>query len=265
MDRITSILRTSLRSLIKIPDNCPECGEANWKIIYVDGEQMEVPRECPCRLKLRLEHEKNMKNIENKEVQERIQKLFQDSMMSRRFKDRTFENFKAYNDSLSFAYGTAKKYAYNFDNNRKLPRNGIIFMGGVGSGKTHLAASIANYLINNETSVVFSTMSDILDKIREGFNSETKNILQTVKSAELLVIDDFGKEGGTDWVKEQIYKVINSRYENNLPIVITTEFTGKAILGKYDKAVYSRINESCVPIKIEADDYRLPSTKGAHK
>lgn len=265
MDKITSVLRTNLRSLIKLPDNCPDCGEANWKIILVDGEQMEVPRECPCRLKMRLEHEENMRAIENRNAQERIQKLFEESMMSARFKDRTFDNFKQYNDSLSYAFGTARKYAQNFENARKLSRNGIIFTGGVGSGKTHLAASIANYLLRKEVKVVFGTMSDFLEKIKEGFSTDSNETIKALRCADLLVIDDFGKEKETEWVKEQIFKIINARYENNLPIVITTELSAKAILTRFDKAVYSRINECCFPIKVEADDYRLQITKGAQK
>lgn len=265
MDKITSVLRMNLRSLIKLPENCPDCGEPNWKIIYVDGEQMEVPRECPCRLKLRLQHEETMRNIENRNEQERIQKLFEESMMSARFKDRTFENFKQYNDSLVFAFGTARKYANNFENVRKLSRNGIIFTGGVGSGKTHLAAAIANHLLNKGVKVVFGTMSDFLEKIKEGFTTDSNETIKSLRNAELLIIDDFGKEKETVWSKEQIFKIINSRYENNLPMIITTEFSPKTIIARFEQAVYSRINECCFPIKIEADDYRLPSTKGAHK
>lgn len=243
-----------------MPDVCPDCGEKNWTFYLQDGEEIDIPRECKCRREMRVEREERQRKIDAQNNQDKVQNLFDRSMMSTRFKERTFENFKCYNDSLSFAYSTVKKYATNFDNVKYKPQNSLIITGDVGTGKTHLAAAIANFLIKREVPTIFATMADFLQRIREGFD-DGSNVLKELQTVPFLVIDDLGKENESRWVAEQVYQIINPRYENNLPTVITTQFTGKVLRAKLDSAVVSRLTESYFPIKIEADDYRMKRSK----
>jgi len=254
-----------LRKLIHLPETCPDCGEGNWTFLFQDGEKVEIPRECACRRTLREKHEKAMLELEQKSWKERIQKLFEGSMMSPRFLLSNFENFKRYNDSVTFAFGTAQRYAKNFNSVRSKSQNGIIFTGTTGVGKTHLAAAIANYLLNQGIPVVFGTMADFLQRIKDGFNGEETYTLKMLQTVDLLVIDDLGKENHSKWATEQVFEIMNSRYANNLPTVITTEFSAKNLREMFIPAVVSRFTESYYPIKITADDYRPQILKGERK
>jgi len=257
-----------LRKLIHLPETCPDCGEGNWTFLFQDGEKVDIPRECACRRTLREKHEKAMLEMEQKSKQERIQQLFESSMLSPRFRTNTFdsfETFKRHNDSVTFAFGTAQRYAKNFNSVRSKPQNGIIFTGTTGVGKTHLAAAIANHLLNQGIPVVFGTMADFLQRIKDGFNGDDTDTMKILQTVDLLVIDDLGKENHSKWVTEQVFTIINSRYANNLPTVITTEFTAKNLRDMFIPAVVSRFTESYYPIKITADDYRPQILKGERK
>ncbi len=106
-------------------------------------------------------------------------------------------------------------------------RNGIIIYGNIGYEKTHLAAGIANKMIEESKIVLMEKTSSITDKIKQSFNesaiSETQ-IIDLYSNIDILIIDDLGSESLSKWALEKLYKIINNRYENELPIVITTRY-----------------------------------------
>lgn len=249
---------------------CPYCGKKLYYYVLVKGDSVvPIPAElCNCeesRRQLEKEKKEMLDEIRKKEEIETIEYLFKQSNLGERFLKRTFESFDRFRNPK--AYDTAYDYAVNFDRYYK-DGKGLIFVGPCGTGKTHLAASIANYLIRERyVSVIFGTFSKLLERLRSCYdaedNTDYENIMYQLENVKLLIIDDFGKEKLTDWVLEKAYDVVNARYENMKPIVVTTNFrlkqleerlnTGGNFIGE---ALVSRLIEMCDVVIMSGGDYR---------
>ncbi len=142
--------------------------------------------------------------------------------------DKTFDSFdlrqrelpRADADNLQRAYDSAVEFAQN-------PTDWLVFNSvGYGNGKTHLAAAIANYVVNEGEPVLFIVVPDLLDHLRATFNPASGMRLDKrfdeVKTASLLILDDLGTESATAWAREKLYQLFNHRYNARLPTVITT-------------------------------------------
>lgn len=106
---------------------------------------------------------------------------------------------------------------------------GIFLHGETGSGKTHLLGCIANYLIENNVDVAYIVYADLLDKIRETYNegnTETESsILRRINSVSVLLVDDLGMEKNSEFAQKYLGQIIDHRYRNMLPTIITSNFT----------------------------------------
>lgn len=183
-------------------------------------------------------------------LEERKEKLLAETNLGVRFRERTFENFDRKKNPQ--AYDKAFGYAKDFDAHSG---NGLILMGTVGTGKTHLAAAITHYLAERGIGVKFGNIVDLFEDLRNSYNTDD-DILLDLKRVPLLVIDDLGKERKTEWTQEQIYAIVNYRYEHNLPLVITTNCTVKELNTRLGDATMSRIREMCEPVKVVGEDVR---------
>jgi DNA replication protein DnaC len=145
------------------------------------------------------------------------------------YREMTFENFdtvsKATPDervNLTKIRQAAREYADN--PNGEFPKNWIVFVGEYGTGKTHLAAAIANQC-NYHMKVMFVSVPDLLDYLRMTYNpsstSSYEGRFQLVRTAELLVLDDLGTESATPWAKEKLFQIIDYRYRAHRPTVLT--------------------------------------------
>ena len=137
----------------------------------------------------------------------------------------------------------------------------MIFTGGVGTGKTHLAASIASHIINKySVTVEFVSYVDILADIRAAFSNNTgyeAKIEARLCEAPLLIIDDLGKEKQSKFTEGLLYRVVNKRYNHNLPLIITTNLSLPELEERLDYAVFSRIVELCKAVDMRGRDYRM--------
>ena len=191
--------------------------------------------------------------IRRREVAEIVRK---NSHLGRRFQERTFENYQQ--DKNQKAYDMCYAYAENFAgatfNNGK---NSLMLFGSYGTGKTHLAAAIANYVIDVfGMPVMFDTWVGHLNELKAEFDGGKKEYADKMKSVPLLIIDDFGKEKPTEWNKEVLFDVINARYERYLPVIITTNLTWNEVEKHIDDAVQSRLIEICDSIQMSGEDMR---------
>jgi DNA replication protein DnaC len=142
------------------------------------------------------------------------------------YSDKTFELFRLRSElsrdeqsNLENALQLAKNFA-------EQPQDFLMFTGGHGSGKTHLAAAIANYQAKLSHPVMFVVVPDLLDYLRSAFDSAAQTSFDRrfdeIRSTPLLVLDDLGAEAATPWAREKLYQIINHRYVAHLPTVITT-------------------------------------------
>lgn len=104
---------------------------------------------------------------------------------------------------------------------------GLLFTGPVGSGKTYLAASIANELMRFDLNVLFLVVPDLLDELRATYKSDINelDLLDTARTIPILVLDDLGAHNYTDWTRNRLYSIINYRLNEQLPTIITSNLS----------------------------------------
>lgn len=194
-----------------------------------------------------------------------IAKLFQNNNLGKRQLNSTFENYKITNKNKK-AYENAKKYANKLINGET--DKGLFITGTYGVGKTYLASCIANETIKNKNTVVFGTLIQLLDYIKDTYKDSDmsdKEYLNLYSSVDLLIIDDLGKEKPTEWVLEKLFLIVNNRYNNYLPIVITTNYNRNQLRERlcvnknYSMvdSIISRLYEMCGGIEIKDEDHRM--------
>jgi DNA replication protein DnaC len=149
----------------------------------------------------------------------------------------------------------------------KAPDGWLILQGVNGCGKTHLAAAIANYRYQANQPTLFVVVPDFLDHLRSTFSPESKvsydQLFERVKTAPLLILDDFGEQSTTPWAQEKLYQVINYRYNARLATVITT----RCSLDEIDSPISSRLADPKISMvwNIIVPDYRTDATSGRQK
>ncbi|MCX6039394.1 MAG: ATP-binding protein [Chloroflexi bacterium] len=140
-----------------------------------------------------------------------------------------------------------------------------MLQGGFGCGKTHLAAAIANFAVSMGVPTLFLTVPDLLDLLRFAFDAEGVTFeerFEQIRTAALLVLGDFGTQSATAWAQEKLFQIVNYRYINKLPLVVTTN----ASLDEIEERIRSRIQDPEIVSKvvIAAPDYRHPSDDKGH-
>jgi len=125
------------------------------------------------------------------------------------------------------------------------PEGWLFLVGKYGSGKTHLAASIANRAMEKGRGVHMATMPDLLEMLRQGYQDKAvanfEQRWQMLCEMPLLIVDDLGSERQTDWVLEQLYRLINWRYEQRLPMVFTSNLDPRDPGVRVEERVRSRL------------------------
>lgn len=183
----------------------------------------------------------------HRQKQEKLERLFNQSRLGKRFKTASFEKFQTGDDSIEI-FNIIKDFAYNFKN--KYKEKSIIMYGKTGTGKTLLASSVVNHLIQNNISAIFVVVPDMLTQIRNSFGNHDfineKKILEGLSDCELLVMDDLGSEHHKEkegWAAEKLYQIVNSRYNNLKSTIFTTNCTMEELYHKIGHRIFSRIVE----------------------
>lgn len=175
------------------------------------------------------------------------------------FQGYDFEDFEPYVPGVEEAYEIAMSYAQN------LSHQWLILSGPVGVGKTHLAVAIARYAMDyHKMPAYFAVVPDLLDHLRATFDPSAHvdydERFATIRNAPLLVLDDLGTENATPWAQEKLFQIINHRYTEQMPTIITTNHR----LDKIDQRIVSRMLDTrfSTLVEIEADDYRRRGAVG---
>ena len=181
----------------------------------------------------------------------------------------TFENFEPRGrvgpwpqqaGLLEQAYNSAQHFARSL--------NGwLLLQGDYGCGKTHLSAAIANFAVSAGVPTLFITVPDLLDTLRFAFHDPEASFeerFEEIRQAPLLILDDFGTQNATPWAQEKLFQIINYRYINRLPLVVTTNLVEEDI----EERINSRLQdpELVTRVRILVPDYRDPiKSHGYHK
>jgi DNA replication protein DnaC len=136
---------------------------------------------------------------------------------------------------------------------------GLWFMGQVGTGKTTLAMLVSKAALEAGRSVAIYSLPRLLNEIRDTHRAERSHVdlLDRLTAVDLLHIDDVGAERTTDWVLEELYSIVNARYEDQRSMVITTNIVDHAALcEQIAERTVSRLTEMCDQLPLAGDDKR---------
>ena len=256
----------------KCSKECDICGGKGY-IIKEDKDGYSFSEPCECR--------KILKKVS----------LFNKADIPARFINASLESFKV----LHLSHEEAKIKAKRFIKKFPMHKQGLIFMGPVGTGKTHLAVAIIKELILKKgVNCKFVDFFNLLSTIREGYNTgkSEMSIIEPYLSSDVLVIDEMGKGRNTAWELSMLDQMITYRY-NSSPhkaLIITTNYTNdedstlkepilalrpnekiiathsepyeqyfiyETLKDRIGERIYSRISEMCEMITLEGEDYRI--------
>ncbi len=251
---------------------CPICGGTGWQTVE-NGKEREAVR-CECRVKGRGE------------------RLLAAAHIPARYEHCDLSNFQYDpDDKNQTSIIKARTFAGRFVEDYPVEKTGLLFVGSVGVGKTHLAVGIIKDLIREKgIHCLFCDYRELLKSIQNSYNPSVQatemEILRPVFEAEVLVLDELGAVRSTEWVFDTVNYLLNSRYNNNKTTIITTNFPDgeesnaevdnlrspsateraarRETLGdRIGERMRSRLHEMCKKVEINGPDYRQHS-KQAH-
>lgn len=178
------------------------------------------------------------------------------------------------------AFKIAQEFTNNYLNNT-LDIKGLLFIGGVGSGKTYITSCIFSMIIDNvkltkedirnfdlvgtfylpRLHINFISTVELMEKLRSNYNYSSKDktpqyIVNDLKDSHLLILDDLGAEKNTEWVNERLFEIIDYRYNENLPLVVTSNCTPEELKQKIGDRNYDRLREMCLLVPVTAKSQR---------
>lgn len=220
---------------------CKNCGSILPKGSLL---KQKAHRQCACDDQAMQKRHNILNEKERRELVVRNKKIC--------FEEKEMEGFTFQNvDRDSSAIRIAEEYVANW---QKMKQNhmGYLFWGPVGTGKSYLAACIANALLEQEVTVKMTNFNTILNDL---FAAEDKTeYIRSLNGYELLIIDDLGVERNSEYALENIFSVIDWRYRSGKPLIITTNIPLVQLKQETKiekKRIYDRILERCVPVKID--------------
>jgi DNA replication protein DnaC len=240
---------------------CPLCEGSGWKMVKT-GADRRVTR-CDCRLKDR---------AQSLLIAAHIPKRYEHCELSSFTTD-----FPGAHHSLSLALIAANRFAGEYD-----PRDGtgLLLIGKIGTGKTHLAVGIIKELIlTRGVPCLFYDYRELLKQIQNSYNSSVQttelDVLRPVFDTDVLVLDELGAIKPTEWVWDTVSLILNTRYNNNRTTIITTNFANQPAAGtssamsavrnavreeslgdRIGERMRSRLHEMCRILDLEGADFR---------
>lgn len=247
---------------------CEFCGKElqpiGFDYLYVNISEDSIEYErCDCS-----KSKEYWKEIDNKEYEQQkrnrirniINTIYKQNYIGRKLQEMNLENFY-FDSSNKYVLDIVNDYINK--NKDTMKADSLIIMGKSDAGKTHLAAAIANKLIENDKIVLMERLTNLLDRIRETYENNTKSeneLIEIYSNADMLIIDDLGTEKISNWALEKLYTIIQNRYENGLPIIITTRFNKHGLIERFSyskdpdlvDAIISKLYQMCFGIKLKS-------------
>ncbi|MGC2194993.1 MAG: ATP-binding protein [Terriglobales bacterium] len=239
---------------------CPLCDGTGWKSVLQEGDR-RVTR-CDCRLKARAQT-----LLEAARIPTRYEHCELPSFTT---------DFPGAHPSLALAHIAAARFAQEYDPG---DGTGLLLIGKIGTGKTHLGVGIIKELIlTRGVSCLFYDYRELLKQIQNSYNASVQttelDVLRPVFDTEVLFLDELGAVKPTEWVWDTVSLILNTRYNNNRTTIITTNFEDQAAAGvmismsptravreetlgdRIGERMRSRLHEMCRIIKLDGLDFR---------
>ncbi|OLD53636.1 MAG: hypothetical protein AUI64_05990 [Acidobacteria bacterium 13_1_40CM_2_64_6] len=231
--------------------SCSICDDTGWKAIVDNG----VPRVARCDCWHQRLYESLLKN----------------ARIPRRYAHCEFTNFETHTDSQREAHRKAMRLVEQFP----VVDRGLLFYGDPGVGKTHLAIALMKEAIRRKGArAVFYETRELLKLVRDTYNNQVEatelDVLRPVLEADLLVLDDLGREKKSEWVEETLGLVVNTRYSERRTTVVTTNLQDvdntdpSSVALQLGLRIRSRLLEMCEWLEIDSHDTREVGLNPTH-
>lgn len=227
---------------------CEFCSGTGWEPVERKGV-----RPCRCR------------------AVDRRDQILSAAQIPKRYENCTFENYKpkAAADEAGISQRIALHGSKDIVDRYPNVEVGLLFLGACGVGKTHLATAIINALaLHKGISCLFYDFRDLLKEIQDSYNPVSQatelKVLEPVYDAEVLVLDELGASKPTDWVRDTMTQIINTRYNDRKLTIFTSNYLDEpqqpneeSLTDRVGVRLRSRLHEMCRVVLIKGDDYRL--------
>ena len=243
-------MRTTNTSIANLPsetkDVCPKCGGAGFLRRDVPVDHPDFGRAVPCDCKVR---ETQHASVEELRRTSGLTPLSQ--MIFETFRPEGIGLPPDKQKNLKDAFEKARRFALD-------PKGWLLLKGGYGSGKTHLAAAVANQRLAAGDPVHFVVVPDLLDHLRATFAPTSRvtydERFEQIRSTPFLILDDLGAQSATPWAQEKMFQLMNHRYNAQLPTVISMNRE----LEEIEPRLRSRLADTalCAIVTILAPDFR---------
>jgi DNA replication protein DnaC len=242
---------------------CPKCEGTGWKSVTT-GSDRRVTR-CECQLK------------------ERAHALLAAARIPRRYEHCELSNFEFQGPHIALA--PARMAACKFVEDYPLDNTGLLLIGSIGVGKTHLAVGILKELVLSKgVPCLFYDYRELLKQIQNSYNASVQatelDVLRPVFETEVLVLDELGAVKPTEWVWDTVSLILNTRYNDNRTTIITTNYPDgpsqtlrghvssrsreaaeraareETLADRIGERMRSRLHEMCRIVPMEGQDFR---------
>lgn len=231
---------------------CSKCRTVRQKRIAVAGKTIEPRCMCACQTAAYEQQEQERKH---REFLDRVEKNRSVGLTDPVLRKHTFENDLGYNPKQM---EMVKRFVQHWDEFKK-DSMGLLLWGPVGTGKSFIAGCIANALLDRGVPVMMTNFARLLNKLTDMYAGDRNAYIDSFNSFPLLIIDDLGVERNSEFAREQVFSVIDSRYRSQLPMIVTTNLTPKEMKNPADLSrarIYDRVLERCTPIRVDNQNIR---------
>ena len=231
---------------------CSKCHTPRQKRIEVSGKTIEPRCMCACQTE---DYDRREQERKHREFLDIVAKNRSIGLPDSSLRKHTFENDLGYNPKQM---RMAKRYVQHWEELRK-NASGLLLWGDVGTGKSFIAGCIANALLDKGVPVIMTNFARLLNKLTDMYAGDRNAYIDSFKRYPLMIIDDLGVERNSEFAREQVFSVIDSRYRSELPMIVTTNLTLEELQHPEDLSrsrIYDRVLERCLPIRVNDQNIR---------
>ena len=231
---------------------CSKCHTPRQKRIEVAGKVIEPRCMCACQTE---DYDRREQKRKHREFLDLVAKNRSIGLPDPGLRKHTFENDLGYNPKQ---IRMAKRYVQHWEEMQK-NSTGLLLWGDVGTGKSFIAGCIANALLDKGVPVIMTNFARLLNKLTDMYAGDRNAYIDSFKRYPLMIIDDLGVERNSEFAREQVFSVIDSRYRSELPMIVTTNLTLEELQHPEDLSrsrIYDRVLERCLPIRVNDQNIR---------